>query len=702
VKTISLKKVTVVAVASLGFGLLSVVPASAAQQTTTAATADAVSTTVGTATAIPVKFGTLGGTIDAACVLTFTLSAHTGLTIAAATVANTELTASNGWTAANSSNALAMTAAGTYAAATAALTSGKIIGNLNVTPTLAGVYTGIITTAATTTTGCTAPTTATSTFTLTVGTNSSIAALTGDGGTPTLNNAVRGVAGPANSISAELILPTTVSTTIRRLVRVSDGLSIDTATLTAATGGTQSGAVTAIATDKKSVTVESIQDGTAKTAHGRVALKVMTPTVGVHTITVFTSTNSGIYDATAAETITVTVSATASTATLSVGLSSSFLDAEGTSSGTTAPAADEAVLVSRAAGTAAGVISLTLKDALDGNMPNATTVSAVVTGPGLIAMDTTLGSATYATASRAESGTISTGATKIAIYADGTAGVGTITISVGTTVVAVETVTFFGTAAKLTAGALRPHVTLTANSGDDAVWVLAVDTAGNLASYTPTALSSDASVIQSSLTSCNAASAAEQLLGAPKGSVVCNVTPSSVGAATLTIAPASTTTNSPTVAMRVTKAVAASVALSTNKATYAPGEKITLTITAKDADGYLLGYGAYGLLNAASTVSQNLTGTVFADTGADVTINAGVATTTYYAPLIAGPFTFAATVDLSDADVAAAIQGAALTATATVTDANQSSILTQIDALNAKIVALNALIAKIMKKLGVR
>jgi hypothetical protein len=37
----------------------------------------------------------------------------------------------------------------------------------------------------------------------------------------------------------------------------------------------------------------------------------------------------------------------------------------------------------------------------------------------------------------------------------------------------------------------------------------------------------------------------------------------------------------------------------------------------------------------------------------------------------------------------------------TITDAN-ASLLTQIDALNAKIVALNALIAKIMKKLGVK
>jgi hypothetical protein len=45
--------------------------------------------------------------------------------------------------------------------------------------------------------------------------------------------------------------------------------------------------------------------------------------------------------------------------------------------------------------------------------------------------------------------------------------------------------------------------------------------------------------------------------------------------------------------------------------------------------------------------------------------------------------------------------GDRVSATATVSDAN-AGLLTQIDALNAKIVALNALIAKIMKKLGVK
>jgi hypothetical protein len=55
----------------------------------------------------------------------------------------------------------------------------------------------------------------------------------------------------------------------------------------------------------------------------------------------------------------------------------------------------------------------------------------------------------------------------------------------------------------------------------------------------------------------------------------------------------------------------------------------------------------------------------------------------------------------TQANTKAATQGTTITAAASVTDGN-AALLTQIDALNAKIVALNALIAKIMKRLGVR
>jgi hypothetical protein len=64
-----------------------------------------------------------------------------------------------------------------------------------------------------------------------------------------------------------------------------------------------------------------------------------------------------------------------------------------------------------------------------------------------------------------------------------------------------------------------------------------------------------------------------------------------------------------------------------------------------------------------------------------------------FAPALGGAFT----AQMTSGNAA----GDTVKASSSVTDAN-AGLLTQIDALNAKIVALNALIAKIMKKLGVK
>jgi len=153
----------------------------------------------------------------------------------------------------------------------------------------------------------------------------------------------------------------------------------------------------------------------------------------------------------------------------------------------------------------------------------------------------------------------------------------------------------------------------------------------------------------------------------------------------LTIAPGSTTTNSPTVDYRVTKSAAADVTLTADKAAYAPGEKITLTLTVKDADGQLLGARdtKYLLLSSDLAVTSSLTGTPFCGSNAltttckkvsgvtlvanpGVTISAGTAKTSYFAPLVSGPVTFSATV--AGADVATAYQVTPIKVTVSVTE----------------------------------
>jgi len=119
---------------------------------------------------------------------------------------------------------------------------------------------------------------------------------------------------------------------------------------------------------------------------------------------------------------------------------------------------------------------------------------------------------------------------------------------------------------------------------------------------------------------------------------------------------------------------------------------MTITRTAKDSSGNPV---ADGSAAPAVTFSKSVGGTTPAASfyvgGTKSSTTAGVQSV--FAPAIAGAFTAIAT--------SGNTAGSALSSAASVTDAN-AGLMTQIDALNAKIVALNALIAKIMKKLGVK
>jgi hypothetical protein len=130
-----------------------------------------------------------------------------------------------------------------------------------------------------------------------------------------------------------------------------------------------------------------------------------------------------------------------------------------------------------------------------------------------------------------------------------------------------------------------------------------------------------------------------------------------------------------------------------DKTSYAPGEAMVITRTAKDSAGNPVFDGAAA---PAITFSKSVGGTA---PGASIYVGGKKSSTSstgvvsVFAPAVGGSFSMNAT--------SGNTAGSALTASSTVTDGN-AALLTQIDALNAKIVALNALIAKIMKKLGVK
>jgi len=350
---------------------------------------------------------------------------------------------------------------------------------------------------------------------------------------------------------------------------------------------------------------------------------------------------------------------------------------------------------------------------------NGATVAASISGAGMVLVDTS----TTATAGTARSSSVSTGASNIAyvhVSGDGTAGTGTVTITVtdavsgASSTVGTFTVQFYSsTVATLTAtqvysvlGAARTTgcaavactwtTYSTGSAGKPAVSIVAKDSGGNvIPGLTLSATISDATVIGSS-TIVAVTDATNDYVGL--GGYNASVTGATGVASGKTATVTYTYTNAD-----LTKISSAAIPFTTggttivteslafDKTSYAPGEAMVVTRTAKDSAGNSV---ADGVASPAVTFSKPVGGTApaagFYVKGASAT---SATTPTVFAPATGGAFS----ASMTGGDAAATVR----TASSSVTDAN-AGLLTQIDALNAKIVALNALIAKIMKKLGVK
>jgi hypothetical protein len=339
------------------------------------------------------------------------------------------------------------------------------------------------------------------------------------------------------------------------------------------------------------------------------------------------------------------------------------------------------------------------------------TVSATISGSGLIAAAAgTAGGTGNARAASAISN--SSGNVAIGVNADGTSGKGVITISVGTTVIATETVTFYGAVKTLTAvqnhkigstagaalgdGSATPAATTIGTT--PAVVITAKDANGNaVPGLTITAVSSDATVMSQTITVNG-----DSVTTGNYNVQVNSVANTSGKAATLTFRVMSgTTVLAATDALPYTLGGAVStVALSLDKTSYSQGSAAVATLTLKDASGNPAFDGDHAnILTAALSTSMSVVKTLaFSTTATSAASLGGTSKVSFNAPASAtAEWKISGTTGAGPAVDSAK----ALSATASVTDAS-AALLTQIDALNAKIVALNALIAKIMKKLGVK
>ncbi|TRZ86705.1 MAG: hypothetical protein D4R83_04065, partial [Streptomycetaceae bacterium] len=295
--------------------------------------------------------------------------------------------------------------------------------------------------------------------------------------------------------------------------------------------------------------------------------------------------------------------------------------------------------VTAATGTQAATITVAPMNSSSVAVTGAT-LTASISGPGTLGIGTTAALA-YLTTGRNITGAAD--AYTIGVWADGTAGTSTVTISVGTTVLATETVTFYGAAASYSATVIDS--TIADGVANAAVFVVAKDALGNVVPSQPlTVTSSDTTVIASGTsTSATAAQAANTTLA---GTVT--VTPVALkgGVVTLTFSDGLATpliTATATAVVTVSSAlVTTSVpSLSFDKASYAPGEKMTLTLSAVDAAGRPVPNTVIASdLVGAFTANASLQGFPTAYTAA---FAAGNQTFTMYAPLLAGDVVVTAT-----------------------------------------------------------
>ena len=380
--------------------------------------------------------------------------------------------------------------------------------------------------------------------------------------------------------------------------------------------------------------------------------------------------------------VSIVVAAAASASTTIVPSSSSAWLNTGTATGTLSDSS--VAVVATAATTTHATINVITKNA--NGTEAAESVTATLTGPGLVCTDAgTCG----------KSLTIAgDGSTAIGIRADGTAGTASIVIKTTTVTFAAKTVTFFAKAAKTITVAVNKPVIGVA-SATDVIRATATDADGNVwggAAYIYAAAAADALIAGSETpVACTFNSA--------KGYHECPVAGTAAGTANFKVIDAATvalaTATSASAAVRVTTGVPTTAKIAFDKATYAPGEKAQIWVTALDAAGLALSErtitnifasGGITSTSAFSSGSDTLTSAdaaIAGATSASAGTVAGYKVYVVYMPMASGDVTISAT-----GGTGLAVAGrVALSATASVVN---SSVDAATDAANEATDAANA------------
>jgi hypothetical protein len=271
----------------------------------------------------------------------------------------------------------------------------------------------------------------------------------------------------------------------------------------------------------------------------------------------------------------------------------------------TTASADDLVFAPRATSAdAAAVIVVTPKNAAGGSATES--ILATVSGSGMI------GSGSNATSISAQGRSlVIPSGNHIGVFADGTAGVSTITLTTLTgTVLATERVTFYGDIASIVATTVKPVIATGANVST--VKAVAYDAAGvTVGAGTLNAFSSNTAIVSDSGTAATIVNgeALFTLTGVAAGGVAVTVKSGIISAIAVPV--------------RVESTLAA-VKLAFDKAEYLPGEAATITVTPVDAAGLPLSAKTHANLFATGGITSSYA----FGTGSDVLTGVSVTTDT--------------------------------------------------------------------------
>jgi hypothetical protein len=422
---------------------------------------------------------------------------------------------------------------------------------------------------------------------------------------------------------------------------------------------------------------------TAPTVAGTYVVKL---TPALHSVT----TGGG---AATAQTITITVTTAASLD--NVATSATVIINKGETNSATADAVvTHPMTVSTSA--AAATITVVQKNAAGVELTGAgrgESFTAVISGPG------TLGSA--AMGGIADNGSSATGRAisvqnghVVGVFPDGSSGVATVTISSKAGVIlATKKLTFHGDATSITAAAtgLTTGTVGKVGSASNLVTFKVADAAGtDVTTGTYYVVTSSTSIANSATyTACNAWNATDgftcPVTGVSKGTANLYVT----NRASATATTPTTEVKSGTVAVRIGSTTVGSITVKTDKATYAPGEKATLTVQVLDTDGNAVPSGNYANIFAEGGIASSYALASTSDTTTATTmfrtIDGALAHTLYMPQVVTGDITFSWTTGTNFAT--SAVQGVkgsvVVSVVNTVADAATDAANEATDAANA-------------------